>query len=74
MEGAAVGCAHGVHARLEHRVERSRPPRNPDASLVDEGMHAVAGVPDRLVQPQRIGQQLLEAAVGMRKHRQRQHE
>ena len=33
-------------------------------------MHAVAGVPDRLVEPWRIGQQLLQAAVGMCEHRQ----
>ena len=55
MEGPAVRGAHGMHARLEDRVQRPRAARNRDALLVDEGMHAIAGVPDRLVQPQRIG-------------------
>ena len=48
MEGPAVRGAHGMHARLEDRVQRPRAARNRDALLVDEGMHAIAGVPDRL--------------------------
>ena len=49
MEGAAVRRAHGMHARLEHRIQRTRATRNRDALFVDEGMHAIAGVPDRLI-------------------------
>ena len=70
MEGAAVRRAHGMHARLQHRVQRPRATRNRDALLVDEGMHAITGVPDRLVEAWRIGQQFLQAAVGMGEHRQ----
>ena len=37
-------------------------------------MHAVASFPYRLVQPQRVGQQLLQAAVRVGEHRERQRE
>ena len=74
MKAAAVRSAHGMHARFQHRVQRPGPTGNADAGLVDEGMHAVSGVPDRLVQAQRISEQFLQPAVRVGEHREGQHQ
>ena len=73
MERTPARCPHAMHTRLQHRVQRTRGTRDPDAGLVDEYVHPVAGVAESLMKPHRIGQQLLHALVLVGKNRERQH-